>query len=88
MTSDYALNDPERDVMAGAVQDAVSKMDGRDGEMVTEFVVIAVIYNKDGEKLLSAWTARDQRQWTSLGLIEFYKLDHQAYATERRLHDE
>lgn len=81
-------NEDEGDMVADALQNAIVKMDDRDGEMLTEFVVIAVMYNKDGEKSLSAWTARDQRQWTSMGLIEFYKLDHYAYATERRLHDE
>lgn len=86
--SDYDLGDLEREKMADAIQTGVSSMAGRDGEMVAEFVVIAVMYDKDGQKLMSAWTAPDQRQWTSLGLIEFYRLDHQAYATERRLHDE
>jgi len=77
----------ERSIMADSIQSAINNMPDRNGEMVSEFLVIAVMFTKDGEKLISTWTPPDQRAWTTMGLMQFVQSDHDAYMAERRLGD-
>ena len=72
----------ERDRLHDAVASAVH--DTR-GDMLLTTVVIAVTVNQDGEKTLSCWTSPDQRQWETIGLLEYLRMDHGAHLAERRI---
>lgn len=85
--ADAAEWNEERSIMADSMQTAINNMPGRDGEMVSEFLVIAVMFTKEGEKLISTWTPPDQRAWTTMGLMAFVQGDHHAYLVDRRLRD-
>lgn len=77
--------DGERDRIYGAVAEAVRDLRG---DMVVGSVVIAVTVNDAGEKTISCWPSPDQRHWETIGLLEYVRMDHGAYLTERRIVDD
>lgn len=77
--------DEERDLIHGTVAEAIRKTRG---DMLVSAVVIAVTVNGEGEKTLSCWTSPDQRQWETIGLLEYVRMDHGAHLAERRIVDD
>lgn len=77
--------DEERDLVHGAVAEAVRKARG---DMLVSTVVIGVTVSEDGEKTLSCWTSPDQRLWETIGLLEYVRMDHGAHLVERRIVDD
>jgi len=77
--------DEERDRVYGAVAEAVRDLRGG---MLVSSVVIAVTVNDEGEKTISCWPSPDQRHWETIGLVEYVRMDHGAYLTERRVVDD
>ncbi|MFI0156178.1 hypothetical protein [Streptomyces lydicus] len=75
----------ERDRIHSAVATAVHDIRG---DMLLNMVVIGVTVNDQGEKLLSCWTSPDQRQWETIGLLEYVRMDHGAHLAERRIANE
>jgi hypothetical protein len=74
----------ERDAIHNAVAQVVHE---QRSEMLLTTLVIAVTVNDAGEKLMSCWTSPDQRQWESIGLLEYVRMDHGAHLAERRIVD-
>lgn len=72
----------ERDAIHNAVATAIHDLRG---DMLLATVVIGVTVNDEGEKLLSCWTSPDQRQWETIGLLEYVRMDHGAHLAERRI---
>lgn len=75
----------ERDAIHNAVAQVVHE---QRGEMLLTTLVIAVTVSEAGEKLISCWTSPDQRQWESIGLLEYVRMDHGAHLAERRIVDQ
>ncbi|MEU0979010.1 hypothetical protein ABZ488_07305 [Streptomyces griseus] len=72
----------ERDRIHDAIAGALR---GLRGDMLVASVVIGVTVNNKGEKQLSCWTSPDQRQWETVGLLEYVRMDHGAYLAQRRI---
>jgi hypothetical protein len=64
-------HDELRSMAAGKVQELMTE--ASPGCMVTQFLVLAVTMDQDGEKGMWALTPPDQRKWESLGLMEYHK---------------
>jgi hypothetical protein len=75
----------ERDAIHNAVAQVVHE---QRGEMLLTTLVIVVTVNDAGEKLMSCWTSPDQRQWESIGLLEYVRMNHGAHLAERRIVDQ
>lgn len=73
MTAEPDAWDAERDRIHDAVATAIHDLRG---DMLLTTVVIGVTVNSDGEKLLSCWTSPDQRQWETIGLLEYLRMHH------------
>lgn len=72
----------ERDRIHDAIATAIHDLRG---DMLLSAVVIAVTVDSGGEKKLSCWTSPDQRQWETVGLLEYVRMDHGAHLAERRI---
>lgn len=82
MADDPPTWDQERDRIHDAIATAIH---GLRGDMLLSTVVIGVTANSDGEKQLSCWTSPDQRQWETVGLLEYVRMDHGAHLAELRI---
>lgn len=72
----------ERDAVHSTLAQVINELRG---DMLLSTVVIAVTVNDQGEKTLSCWTSPDQRQWETMGLLDYVHSDHQAHLAERRI---
>ncbi|MEU6058019.1 hypothetical protein [Streptomyces sp. NPDC047097] len=73
--------DRVHDALAAALRDL-------NGGMLVASVTVVVTVNSDGEKQLSCFTSPDQRQWETIGLLEYVRMDHGAYLAQRRMEGE